>query len=256
MTPEEREKALTIEVKTGTGRFAKKEIKKVSEAEWVDAQMKTLLDKVGSSAASNQPAWKSADAITSPAAKTAAQMELFAMYGMNTSCTYCHTPDGAPAGVARSADELLRTLPTGYHVPSGPAKTATAEATAAPPVATNPATGPSTATTTTTHTFTEPPNLIPPLATPEGRRWFANSVFDHNSHRALNCASCHAQAITSTLTSDVLMPDAASCTKCHHPGGPSQQAASNNCVTCHTYHDRTKEREPIKNRSVADLTKK
>src|SRR5439155_18071682 len=80
-----------------------------------------------------------------------------------------------------------------------------------------------------------------PAATAEGRRWFTSSVFGHDAHRGMTCVECHATAVGSTLTSDVLAPDADACVRCHHPGGRGGMAASNNCVTCHVYHDRSRE---------------
>jgi hypothetical protein len=89
-----------------------------------------------------------------------------------------------------------------------------------------------------------------PVATPEGRRWFTSSVFDHESHRSVNCTDCHAGATGSSLTSDVLLPDIQSCVQCHHAGGRDKMAASNNCVTCHVYHDRSKDTQPVKGRGM------
>jgi predicted CXXCH cytochrome family protein len=226
MTPEEKEKALTLTTERKQGLRVVKETKKITEAEWLDAQAKDLVDKrVAFSPASNHPAFKDLDALP-PQAKTAAALELFAAYGMTNSCSYCHTLQGSPAALAKSPAELLHTLPTGFSAPPRSATTA-----------------PSAAPTTR------------PLPTPEGRRWFANSHFAHDAHRGMTCADCHAQAATSTLTTDVLLPDAQSCITCHHPGGRHQQAASSNCITCHNYHDRT--REPARTgASLSELLKK
>lgn len=68
-------------------------------------------------------------------------------------------------------------------------------------------------------------------------RWFPLSTFDHRAHRSQSCADCHAAA-TSSKTGDVLMPALASCAKCHHAGA---NAARSDCLTCHTYHDRSQE---------------
>jgi predicted CXXCH cytochrome family protein len=215
MTPEERKAALTITTEKRVGIRVVKETKEVSEPEWIEAQTKELLEKkVAGSAAAKQPAYQAIGALEPATTKNAAALELYAAYGMTTSCSYCHTLSGAPAGVAKSAGELLRAEPTGF----------TFEATAAATAAA--ATRPSTA-----H----------PLPTREGRRWFTGSVFDHDAHRGMTCVECHAKASGSMLTSDMLVPDADACVRCHHPGGRGGMAASNNCVTCHVYHDRAKE---------------
>jgi predicted CXXCH cytochrome family protein len=217
MPPAEKEKALTITTEKRVGLRRVTEKKKVTEAEWLDAQTKELIDKkVAGSPAANQPAWAAIQSME-PAAKNAAALELYAAYGMSVSCSYCHTLEGNPAGVAKSTGDLLHTLPTGFSF--------SREIPATQPSAA-PATG--------------------PVATAEGRRWFTGSLFDHDAHRQMACIDCHAQARSSSLTSDVLLPDIQSCTNCHHPGGAAKAAASNNCVTCHVYHDRSKETHPMK----------
>jgi predicted CXXCH cytochrome family protein len=74
-----------------------------------------------------------------------------------------------------------------------------------------------------------------PTRVPE--RWFSRSVFSHDSHRMLQCVECHGQARTSERTSDVLLPNQQSCVRCHQPG-----LARSDCVECHRYHDRSRER--------------
>lgn len=68
-------------------------------------------------------------------------------------------------------------------------------------------------------------------------RWFPSSVFKHETHRMLDCAQCHA-AQGSRETQDVLMPNVANCQQCHNP----QVGVRSDCVECHRYHDRDKER--------------
>jgi hypothetical protein len=70
------------------------------------------------------------------------------------------------------------------------------------------------------------------------RRWFVHSTFDHGTHRELRCTECHAGAETSKLTSDLLLPTQASCLRCHSPQGGVSAA----CVTCHTFHDKSRDR--------------
>lgn len=216
MTPEEREKALTITTTKKVGLRTVTEKKTLTPEEYVEAQLKPLIEKVGSSAVADLPAFKEVEKLTG-AAKTSAMLELYAAYGMSASCKYCHTLEGSPAGVP---GPLLRTLPTGYHaVPAS----------------------------------TQPASL--PRATPTGRQWFTASVFNHDAHRMMDCIACHAHAKTSEKTSDLLMPDVQLCTQCHHPGGRAQHAASNNCVTCHVYHDRSREAHTFRNRSLGELLK-
>ena len=66
-------------------------------------------------------------------------------------------------------------------------------------------------------------------------RWFPYAKFSHESHRMLDCAGCHAGAATSTLTSDVLMPQRDTCLTCH---SRSTLGVRSDCLECHSYHDR------------------
>jgi hypothetical protein len=72
------------------------------------------------------------------------------------------------------------------------------------------------------------------------QRWLPHSRFDHDAHRGFSCVSCHAQAINSKLSSDILIPGIANCQTCHAPG-PSH--AESRCFECHTYHDWSKRKE-------------
>ena len=77
---------------------------------------------------------------------------------------------------------------------------------------------------------------IPPI--PKAKvtlRWLAHAEFDHSAHQMLVCSGCHQSALTSTKTSDVLLPGIAVCRDCHVSG--KKNAASAACVECHTYHD-------------------
>ncbi len=73
----------------------------------------------------------------------------------------------------------------------------------------------------------EPSNLL--------TRWLQNGIFDHNSHQMLDCKECHAQAMTSTQASDVMLPDIDSCKRCHNPTVGVRSA----CIDCHRYHEHT-----------------
>src|SRR5437588_6954625 len=62
-------------------------------------------------------------------------------------------------------------------------------------------------------------------------RWMTHAQFNHAKHASVKCDDCH-HAAQSRETSDILMPDKASCVTCHSPQG--KVAAE--CITCHTYH--------------------
>jgi pSer/pThr/pTyr-binding forkhead associated (FHA) protein len=67
-------------------------------------------------------------------------------------------------------------------------------------------------------------------------RWIEHARFSHSEpHRA--CESCHTGARQSTLTADVLMPRIANCADCH---GPRDGKAASTCLTCHEYHERSR----------------
>ena len=159
---------------------------------------------------------------------------------IGTSCAVCHdfTGGDAPAGFAYKA----------AHPPTGDAQPAAADFPASR--------GFPTSAPTTQPTFLATiPTGIP--STP--RRWFVNSHFDHAAHRDLSCFNCHADAWTSTDTAELLIPDLdssnvlqsaqerksngiKSCIDCHGPPASSGElSAPSNCITCHVYHDRTKE---------------
>jgi len=71
-------------------------------------------------------------------------------------------------------------------------------------------------------------------------RWLPHSKFDHEAHTGFTCVSCHSQALTSTESSDVLIPGIATCQTCHAPG-PNH--AESRCFECHTYHDWSQRKE-------------
>jgi len=71
-------------------------------------------------------------------------------------------------------------------------------------------------------------------------RWFPHADFNHDRHKMVKCAECHAGALTSHETADILLPGIQTCEKCHHPG---TEAAESRCFECHTYHDWTKQKE-------------
>jgi len=72
------------------------------------------------------------------------------------------------------------------------------------------------------------------------QKWMPHAKFDHDAHRGFTCESCHAKALKSTETSDVLLPGVATCKTCHAPGPDHAEAR---CFECHTYHDWAKRKE-------------
>jgi hypothetical protein len=82
-----------------------------------------------------------------------------------------------------------------------------------------------------------PDRIVPPQV-PEV--WFKHAAFSHAPHRALDCLACHAQAKTSTESSDVLLPSIDTCFQCHGPqsqrDGKIRGGARFDCTECHRYH--------------------
>jgi hypothetical protein len=70
--------------------------------------------------------------------------------------------------------------------------------------------------------------------------WMPHAKFDHDAHRGFTCVSCHAKALTSTQSSEVLLPGIETCKTCHAPG---PDHAESRCFECHTYHDWSKRKE-------------
>lgn len=71
-------------------------------------------------------------------------------------------------------------------------------------------------------------------------RWLRHASFDHEKHRVWACQVCHESALTSTQSSDVLLPGIETCRQCHSPrgtqGNSSMGGVADDCATCHTYH--------------------
>jgi hypothetical protein len=81
---------------------------------------------------------------------------------------------------------------------------------------------------------------IAPAKQPE--RFYTSAVFSHSAHGAVQCAECHAAALTSTSGKDLLLPGIATCQRCHdgqsNPQGPLPAGhAESGCSLCHTYHE-------------------
>jgi hypothetical protein len=88
--------------------------------------------------------------------------------------------------------------------------------------------------------------------------WFADAVFSHPAHQEVECAECHANALTSSSGSDLLMPTIATCRRCHDglssPQGPPVKTghAESGCFLCHVYHG-PQQGDLAAARKVADL---
>ena len=66
------------------------------------------------------------------------------------------------------------------------------------------------------------------------RLWMPKAHFDHKSHETTTCVSCH-NAPPSMDSSDVLLPQVATCQACH--GGEKAAArVPSTCVMCHDFH--------------------
>jgi len=76
--------------------------------------------------------------------------------------------------------------------------------------------------------------------------WLPHGLFSHRSHRLLECASCHPDVSKSKAATDVNLPSIKVCQQCHRAAAQttepiSQHSATTNCVSCHDYHDKTKD---------------
>ncbi len=71
--------------------------------------------------------------------------------------------------------------------------------------------------------------------------WLESARFNHATHRALECASCHAGVEESSDQSRLILPKPENCVSCHAPAtttnGVSVGGAGVSCVECHRYHD-------------------
>lgn len=84
-------------------------------------------------------------------------------------------------------------------------------------------------------------STLPHLAAAQvTQRWLPHAKFDHDAHRGFSCVGCHAKAVNSKQSSDILVPGIANCQACHAPG---LDHAESRCFECHTYHDWSKRKE-------------
>ena len=102
------------------------------------------------------------------------------------------------------------------------------------------------------HTLVSDENAAWPKIAPSNitARYLPHANFNHSQHGLVDCASCHATALTSQQSSDVLLPGIATCRACHHAG---PEAAESRCFECHTYHDPAQRKPVHSNFSVAEL---
>lgn len=64
--------------------------------------------------------------------------------------------------------------------------------------------------------------------------WFPMAEFSHDSHKNMQCGSCH-EAENSHVATDVLMPGIGSCRSCHG-GEDVGDRLQSTCISCHKYH--------------------
>jgi len=69
------------------------------------------------------------------------------------------------------------------------------------------------------------------------RTWLPHGRFDHAKHKTAqsDCKDCH-RAERSHKSSDVLIPDIASCRVCHAGNKPIAGKVVSTCISCHGYH--------------------
>ncbi len=70
-------------------------------------------------------------------------------------------------------------------------------------------------------------------------RWLTRGEFSHRRHELLPCATCHGNVERSSATADTNLPPRETCQQCHVDG--SSRSAGTTCMTCHLYHDTSKD---------------
>jgi hypothetical protein len=79
-------------------------------------------------------------------------------------------------------------------------------------------------------------------------RWYVHARFDHAAHITMSCEACHGQVLQSVKTSDINLPDKASCVTCHSAKG----RVVSTCATCHDYH----QQEPARDMAGASVLRR
>jgi DnaJ-class molecular chaperone len=64
----------------------------------------------------------------------------------------------------------------------------------------------------------------------------------------MSCEACHGQVLQSVKTSDINLPDKASCVTCHSAKG----RVVSTCATCHDYH----QQEPARDMAGASVLRR
>jgi hypothetical protein len=98
------------------------------------------------------------------------------------------------------------------------------------------------------HVVENPQARIPTIARVAiPKVWFPHGLFSHRAHRLLECASCHGDVAKSKAATDVNLPSIKVCQQCHRADMQaaatpiSQHSATTDCVSCHVYHDKSKD---------------
>jgi len=81
--------------------------------------------------------------------------------------------------------------------------------------------------------------------------WFRWVRFSHSAHTFTDCRTCHRVADDPEAElARVMLPGVQTCAECHHEAG-----ASNNCATCHLFHDpvATYTADPARQQRVREL---
>jgi hypothetical protein len=172
-------------------------------------------------------------------------LQFYAAYANRTnSCFECHQMQGDPTAIPTE----WKMLPTG-------AKLGATELEESAPTS-QPATAPAAKRAPVKDRFGTLAFKTIPTGIPAGpRRWYVDSHFSHDAHRNMTCVECHASALTSSDTADILSPDitwdglklntdgklewaSRSCFECHHEENEHGPGAPANCTECHDFHDR------------------
>jgi hypothetical protein len=100
------------------------------------------------------------------------------------------------------------------------------------------------------HTLTFDPGATLPKVAPSQitSRYLPRANFDHSQHGLVDCTTCHAPALISERSTDLLLPGITTCRACHHSG---PEAAESRCFECHTYHDPAQRKPAHSNFSLA-----
>jgi hypothetical protein len=79
-----------------------------------------------------------------------------------------------------------------------------------------------------------PKRIIPPNVPTV---WLPHAKFNHSSHRAVDCQSCHPRADASTRAEDIMLPGIEVCVQCHALAKSGSGGARQDCTECHRYHN-------------------